>query len=120
MEDKTTGYPLADKKPEPVFQSRGAILIHAERIEQVKKHGYSEDHDKGNSGDELRLAAIAILHRQEVYWPKWWSRDVFAHILEKPYEEQLVIAGALLAAEVDRKLYEKELTKQTVNAEKKG
>lgn len=91
----------------------GAEMISIERVRQISKEGYSQEHDDSHTGGELVTAAIAYAtaaQRQqfyrnkadldfvrEMYWPfeaKWWKPKDQIH--------NLVIAGALIAAEIDR------------------
>lgn len=81
----------------------GAALIAEERARQVKK-GYCAIHDDAHDGKELVLAAGYYLNRvlgaeSEYLWP--W-RDT----KPKPCSElrALVKAGALIAAEIERRL----------------
>lgn len=84
----------------------GAELIAAERRRQVTVEGWTEDHDDRHEGGELAYAAICYLDpddadRIELCWP--WDMVDF-----KPSEgdrlRDLVKAGALVAAEIDRLL----------------
>ena len=91
----------------------GVELIAAERVRQVKQEGWTAPHDDRHRGGELAQAAQAYLFAVRwslvekgvglspipfALWPwerKWW----------KPSEEpvrNLVKAGALIAAEIDR------------------
>jgi hypothetical protein len=86
----------------------GSILIHAERWRQREEEGWTEDHDDEHAEGDLYEAAIAYLlavgepidNPPPDVWPwdaSWW----------KPTEDpvrQLVKAGALVAAEIDRRL----------------
>jgi len=38
----------------------------------------------------------------EDHCPQGWDESYFAKLLDKPYKERLVIAGALIAVEIDR------------------
>jgi hypothetical protein len=85
----------------------GADLIGAERLRQVEAEGWSAEHDSGHQEAELAGAAasyIAFYLSQQgcpshfVDWP-WETKDW------KPSEDpvrNLVKAGALIAAEIDR------------------
>lgn len=99
----------------------GVELIAAERQRQVTSEGWTPEHDDGHSTGDLLLAAESYLHSMEAVpfgvengvpdgkrleprlrpphqWPwdaSWW----------KPSDDQvrnLVKAGALIAAEIDR------------------
>lgn len=39
---------------------------------------------------------------QGQFYPKTWSSLFSENIVRKPYKERLIIAGALIAAEIDR------------------
>lgn len=79
----------------------GLELIAEERQEQIKKHGRSIEEDvKYNANQELRYGAIFLLTNRG--YPKSWDKKWKEKFLKKSYLEQLVIAGALLAAEIDR------------------
>ena len=46
--------------------------------------------------------------------PEGWSFELFKKMCNKPYKERLVIAGALIAAEIDRlNAIERNLKKET-------
>lgn len=85
---------------------RGAALIAAERERQMLSEGWTPEHDAEHINGELRDAAIAYLmatddHADELtgrdIWPwdeSWWKpKDALSN---------LVRAGALIAAEIDR------------------
>jgi hypothetical protein len=88
---------------------RGAELIAAERQRQIEVEGWSPEHDDGHYLDEIALAAAAYAlpdsarsytagFSAPVEWP--WDEDEW-----KPgpgRERELVKAGALIAAEIDR------------------
>jgi hypothetical protein len=90
----------------------GVKLISAERKRQVKEEGYSLEHDDGHDAGELAKAAIAyaIPNRsaeQAVTWWPWKDGPVVNHNVHNPRGRQsrireLVKAGALIAAEIDR------------------
>ncbi len=83
----------------------GIELIAKERKRQIEKEGWTAQHDARHIRGELALAAIAyIWHRWSndklilhMYWPwdeTWWKpKDTISN---------LVKAGALIAAEIDR------------------
>lgn len=88
----------------------GTGMIVAERQRQIEEEGWTWDHDDEHTNGEMALAAacyaLAELHRQkEMYgepppeWPwdrEWWKPTPMDRIRE------LVKAGALIAAEIDR------------------
>lgn len=83
-------------------------MIAAERSRQIEEEGWSPEHDDEHLEGELGLAAMAYIAASDRYndlagerfypsnWkPGWW----------KPSEDRirnLVKAGALIAAEIDR------------------
>ena len=87
---------------------KGAELIAAERHRQVTQLGWSAAHDDSHRCGELVVAAIRYatqdLRRPKLRilaarsWPwarEWWKPSVIT-------ERNLVKAGALIAAEIDR------------------
>ena len=104
----------------------GAELIARERKEQINKHGYSIEHDQSyNESFEFPLtkaaSALSIDDNgnrlaREAMKPKGWDGAIWLNMMDKSYKERLVIAGALIAAEIDRVTYiqeKKENTKPT-------
>lgn len=93
-------------------QNLGASLIAKERHEkQIKKHGFTGKHhaehpDWYNEG-QLIEAARELSSRTQYgnVYPKNWNPDQWNELCSRNYEERLVIAGALIAAEIDRLAY---------------
>lgn len=94
----------------------GIELITEERLEQIKKHGRSvEDDALNNVTGQLATAAsilcmdfAQILEPEDViknHCPDGWDSKAWRKMVEKPYLERLKIAGALIAAEIDRANY---------------
>lgn len=91
----------------------GVDLIANERWEQIHKHGRTVEDDLGvNKYDQLSTAA-SILAMGDVLrgtlGPEdlmdklpGWSVEQFRKMYNKPYYQRLIIAGALIAAELDR------------------
>lgn len=93
-----------------VVKSEGAQLITLERARQIDGEGWSDGHDDEHINRSLLFAAIAYMQTaidpmrstdeiRHFYWPwdaKWWkpSHDLIRN---------LVKAGALIAAEIDRR-----------------
>lgn len=83
----------------------GAERIAAERQRQIDSEGYTPEHDASHTDGELYDAAMAYIYATRGYpdggamfWP--WDKESF-----KPSGDQLhnlVRAGALIAAEIDR------------------
>lgn len=73
-------------------------LIATERHRQKTKEGYDPAHDDQHVDGEIGEAAAAYLHGDGSWWP--WDTNGF-----KPWggrTRNLVVAGALIAAEIDR------------------
>lgn len=89
----------------------GLELIVKERQEQIEKHGWTKQHDAQEHEDgELVKAAFIIGSDSVAYEPYFdWAFEIREHKQSKyemndPSEkiERLAVAGALLAAEIDR------------------
>ena len=86
----------------------GIEEITEERQEQIEKHGRSIQMDvKLNAKEQLGYAASLIATPDgtgcmNVDAPEGWNEDGFGYMMEKPYKARLIIAGALIAAEIDR------------------
>lgn len=89
----------------------GIELIAQERQEQLEKHKRTVDHDAAFNTDNQLLDAASVLsmdapqeildfHKDDP--PIGWNEETWSHMLDKPYVERLTIAGALIAAEIDR------------------
>jgi len=110
-----------NKKGGPM--SVGVDLIAKERKRQIKKEGWSPKHDSQHTGGELVMAAIsyaAASGDEKVYTAQklqgeillndTWPWDPVWDKRKKHSEKKcLIVAGALIAAELDR-----------VNAEEAG
>lgn len=112
----------------------GIQLIAEERAEQLEKHGRSVEIDVTiNDYYELAVVAQCLIMppNQEVTLSEElnmlnalaesWDQEVLAKTLQKPYKNRLIIAGALLAAEIDRLQYmealpQDELSKRITDA----
>jgi len=87
----------------------GVDLIAQERREQIKKHGRTIDHDaqvndNGQLVDAtLQLLAVEYNEGWDSYnTPDGWDKEIMAKMIGKSKKERLIIAGALIAAEIDR------------------
>lgn len=88
----------------------GAERIAAERKRQIEQEGWTPDHDDSYQNRELEQAAVcyalpvqAADAEAPMLWPfdpSWWKSN------GKGSVEDLVKAGALIAAAIDRKLRE--------------
>ena len=86
----------------------GIIAMLNERNDQINKHGYTAHNDVlYNQNGELVIAARALMKEVCVPhdFPEKWDKVIVNKMVLKPYIERLIIAGALLAAEVDRRRY---------------
>lgn len=87
----------------PTMMKTGIELIAEERREQIEKHGYDVRHDLDHESDgELIMAAQASILGNGAAFPAGWELSVVQKICDKPVKERLIIAGALIAAEIDR------------------
>lgn len=87
----------------------GLYLITKERNEQILKHGFDYVHDKspGHCSGELVGAAIYLLAKvprgaQLGRWPETWDKKYKEKFDQKNQIDKLAVAGALIAAEIDR------------------
>jgi hypothetical protein len=91
----------------------GAQLISTERREQMSKHKYNDSNDDEYVNGELKQAAIyALTCNDDVVsnYPKDWHPIFGDKCATKDEIGLLTVAGALIAAEIDRirRLEEKE------------
>lgn len=89
-------------KLESSVPANGLNAIAKERTEQIKKHGFNAEHDDQHLNDELSEAATYCLTEDPNDFPTEWDLKWMKQIHSKPYRERLAIAGALIAAEIDR------------------
>lgn len=89
----------------------GINSIVKERDEQLNKHCVSvADDAEFNDEDQLISAVLRLLIPRKdkvaevslMNPPKNWNKHIWRRIASKGYRERLVIAGALIAAEIDR------------------
>ena len=79
----------------------GIDKIAKERKEQIEKHGYTVENDLRYVKGQLLMAATAIIQVDDEHWPTDWDKGQYEKIMAKPRTDQLAIAGALVAAEID-------------------
>lgn len=79
----------------------GADLITAERQRQIDVEGWTSEHDDLHQYGELakKAAALAVSYTDAVVME---DGDQILPWKEHPHPRSLVIAGALIAAEIDR------------------
>jgi hypothetical protein len=86
----------------------GIELIAQERKEQIEKHGRTLESDaKINIGYTLSVAARSLIKSNPFnpvngQRPLRWNEATWDRMIKKSYKERLIIAGALIAAEIDR------------------
>lgn len=88
----------------------GIELIAIERQEQIEKHGRTIENDvMQNKGCQLADGAGVLCHPQIgtprkrlSLMPTNWDDALVFKMCRKTYKERLIIAGALIAAEIDR------------------
>jgi hypothetical protein len=89
----------------PEQTATGAELIAQERLEQIEKHGYNVERDVMIHPDGKLIAAAWELTEDRALLPEGWHAPTWERMLSKPKKERLIIAGALIAAEIDRLIY---------------
>lgn len=82
----------------------GIELITKERQEQIEKHGFDAVHDSNNfhRKGELSDAAMYAIEQNPDDYPSGWDNWFKDKLGIKSYKDRLIIAGALIAAEIDR------------------
>jgi hypothetical protein len=87
----------------------GIELIAEERREQIEKHGFDVLHNQEyyEGGQLIGAALFAITGDDKFYpqeWGDWWLKKMFAKVGSRVQLniERFKIAGALIAAEIDR------------------
>lgn len=86
----------------------GIELIAKERQEQIEKHGRTVKYDVNTNYDgQLRRGAVSLIGYIDgssdfLMMPGDWDRNLCTVMCQKSYQERLIIAGALIAAEIDR------------------
>ena len=104
-DDRVANFAWAGVKPKIMT---GVELIAQERLEQKVKHGRSVKFDAEQNGNlELAEAAVALITQNVSVMPEDWDQTICNYMLRKSYKDRLVIAGALIAAELDRLNFKK-------------
>lgn len=87
----------------------GVELIAKERQKQIDKYGFTgehhADHPEWYEEGQLLSAASVLLKNDlsgNVYFPLNWNPHWFYNLCRRKHKERIVIAGALIAAEIDR------------------
>lgn len=73
-----------------------------ERLEQIEKHGWTQEIDLNYEKKELRDAALYAMTLDPRWWPIGWSEHFRQKIYAKTRKQRMVVAAALLCAEIDR------------------
>jgi hypothetical protein len=99
-----TEYEPANKKTtQPNTDMKNGIeMIKAERERQIEVCGYSLQHDQNYTGEELIQFATFLLTLNLQYFPKNWDAKHAAKALQRSEVDNQVIAGAIIAANLDR------------------
>ena len=89
------------------MKKNGIELIAQERLEQIEKHSRTIEQDVDlNRNQQLSIAASKLCSYEmdipDFFEPDGWDSKIWEHMTEKPYKERLIIAGALICAEIDR------------------
>ena len=89
----------------------GAGLIQDERAKQIKRK-FDVKHDlRVNGGGQLTEAVLKLVDKKAVAKqsaPRMWDKELWAKMQKKQRKEKLIVAGALIAAEIDCILAEEE------------
>jgi len=83
----------------------GIEKIIVERINQLDKHGYTVESDLKYVDGQLNSIASALITGNPLHWPRDWDFELYKKWIEEPRQNQLAIAGAFVAAEIDRLQY---------------
>lgn len=84
----------------------GQELIRIERVEQMVKHNKKNDSQENPYG-QLKDAAVYLLTGDPFFYPGNWSQEWKEKFDKKNEIQKLIVAGALIAAEIDRLSEEK-------------
>lgn len=87
----------------------GVELISEERKKQIYKHGFTAEHhashpewyNKGQLIEAAHTLSTKEINFKSCSVPLNWDVKWFNDLCNRPYEERLVIAGALFASQID-------------------
>ena len=85
--------------------SYGAGMIAQERWEQMHKHKWDLSHDADYGDGELLQAAMFCINPKVFSWPEGWDEHFKNKILNKDAINRMRVAGAFIAAAIDREYY---------------
>lgn len=104
-----TGKLLYKSLTKNYIEMKGIDLIAKERQEQIERHGRTIESDIIENGDrQLQAAAFMLLSNEykdslnSTIYPLGWNTTTCKIMKDKDRFKRLVIAGALIAAELDR------------------
>lgn len=91
----------------------GVELIADERKKQIEKYGFTGEHHVEHpqwyDNFQLQFAATTLMMHEfeeqlevDALLPEGWDKEWFERLNNKDRRERLIIAGALIAAELDR------------------
>jgi len=91
----------------------GIEQIADERQKQIDKHGFTgkhhAEHPEWYDNYQLQFAATTLMMHEfeeqldiDALLPDGWDKEWFADLNNRSREKRLIIAGALIAAEIDR------------------
>lgn len=80
----------------------GLAMIAQERQEQLEIQMYAPVNDDGYLNNQLLRVSTAIVTGDSGDFPTDWDYEWYRKTIRKPINERLAIAGALIAAEIDR------------------
>ena len=106
---------IPNKRPNLDPVQSGVELISLERTRQIESEGWTPGHDDAHFDGSLAMVAACYASPKHLYamnqanksiqfydlWPIGWSSQ-WEKKTEQSRKRQLVIAGALIAAEIDR------------------
>lgn len=91
----------------------GVQLITEEREKQISKHGFTGEHHFNHpewyeNGQLIEASHKLSFIMSNSETPQNWDSEWFKDLCRRPYKERLIIAGALIGAEIDRISFETE------------
>lgn len=86
------------------MKKTGIELVAQERKEQIEKHGFDLKHDLEYKGGQLKMAATYLLTGLNLTWPSSWSEKWKEKFSKKSEIDKLIVAAALVVADIDRLL----------------